>query len=65
MSLSLKLNSVTLDFACPHCATIRSKRGDWFRTIRGFDCLGCARHIPMTYDAKLKLFDGYERRTRS
>jgi hypothetical protein len=60
MSLSHKLNSVSLAYACPHCATIRTKRGDWFRTILVFRCVGCAREVHMTYDAKLKLFSDYE-----
>jgi hypothetical protein len=51
----------TLNYSCPRCGHVLSKRGSWFVFSRGFTCASCQGRIQMTYEAKLKLFEDYER----
>jgi hypothetical protein len=59
MPLSRALANVLLTRRCPSCGHMLTKKGSWFRSIGHYRCEGCLEDIPLSYEAKVQLFDDH------
>jgi DNA-directed RNA polymerase subunit RPC12/RpoP len=59
IGFSKQLYATELTFACPHCSHKLVKKGSWFARASGFKCAGCGRKVRISYEDKVRLFDGY------
>jgi hypothetical protein len=49
----------TADAPFPSCGHMLTKKGSWFKTIGHYRCEGCLEDIPLSYEAKVQLFDDH------
>lgn len=57
MALPMHLSEALIAIECPRCGFAQSKKVSWLKTAQLLKCPACGTETPVTYNAKIRLFE--------